>query len=184
MKHQVNDALVAEFAKRLRSGGPLGEVFPYPPSECDFTETQKQLIKEAKEAQKARKKLFKKTKAAEPQPAPKAVAPKSPVPPPPKAFAPKPSTPVQTAAAKQQSLTKLEKMFYLQQERCFFCGEKMTLAEANIEHLLPLSKDGKRTEDNEVVCHKSLNETFGDLPLKQKFEFVLKAAGSFRCPKK
>jgi len=47
-----------------------------------------------------------------------------------------------------------------------------------------LSKGGKRTEDNEVICHKTLNDTFGDLPLKQKFEFVLKAAGSFRCPKK
>jgi hypothetical protein len=28
-----------------------------------------------------------------------------------------------------------------------------------------------------------LNETFGNLPLKQKFEFALKAAGSFRRPK-
>ena len=75
-------------------------------------------------------------------------------------------------------------MFYLQQEKCFFCGEKLALVDANIEHLHPLSKGGKRTEDNEVVCHKSLNDTFGNLPLKQKFEFVLKAAGSFRCPKK
>ena len=55
---------------------------------------------------------------------------------------------------------------------------------ANIEHLHPLSKGGKRTEDNEVACHKSLNDTFGNMPLKQKFKFVLEAAGSFRCPKK
>lgn len=184
MKHPVNDALVAEFAKRLRSGGPLGEVFPYPPSECDFTETQKQWIKEAKEAQKARKKLLKKTKTAEPQPAPKTGDPKSPVPPATKTIAPKPPALVPTPAAKAHSLNKLEKMLYLQQGKCFFCGEKLTLAEANIEHLHPLSKGGTRTEDNEVVCHKTLNETFGNLPLKQKFEFVLKAAGSFRCPKK
>jgi 5-methylcytosine-specific restriction endonuclease McrA len=74
-------------------------------------------------------------------------------------------------------------MLYLQQGKCFFCGEKLALADANIEHLHPLSLGGKRTEDNEVVCHKSLNDTYGNLPLKQKFEFVLKAAGSFRCPK-
>jgi hypothetical protein len=47
-----------------------------------------------------------------------------------------------------------------------------------------LSKGGTRTEDNEVVCHKTLNETFGNMPLKGKFEFVLKHSGSFRCPQK
>ena len=86
-------------------------------------------------------------------------------------------------APKPQSPTKLERILYLQQGKCFFCGEKLAMADANIEHLYPMSKGGMRTEDNEVVCHKTLNDTFGDLPLKQKFEFVLKAAGSFRCPK-
>lgn len=75
-------------------------------------------------------------------------------------------------------------MLYLQGGKCFFCGEILQPGEANIEHLYPLSKGGKRTEDNEVVCHKTLNETFGDMPLKDKFEFVLKHSGSFRCPKK
>jgi hypothetical protein len=46
------------------------------------------------------------------------------------------------------------------------------------------SLGGTRTEGNEVARHKSLNETFGNLPLKRKFEFALKAAGSFQCPKK
>ena len=48
MKKTVNDALVAEHAKRLRAGGPLGEVFPWPISECEFTEAQKLVIKEAR----------------------------------------------------------------------------------------------------------------------------------------
>lgn len=111
-------------------------------------------------------------------------APPKPVAPPAKAVAPKPATPVPAPPPKSQSLSKLEKMHFLQQGKCFFCGETVALADANIEHLHPLSKGGTRSEDNEVVCHKSLNETFGNLPLKQKFEFVLKAAGSFRCPKK
>ena len=186
MKKPVDDASVAECAKRIRSGGPVGAVFPYPLSQCGFTEAQKLLIKEAR---KAREKLLKKSKpqpTTPPQPQPKTVTLKSAAPPPsqPKAVAPKPAALVRAPVPKSQSLTKLEKMFYLQQERCFFCGEKLAMADANIEHLHPLSKGGKRTEDNEVVCHKSLNETFGNMPLKQKFDFVLKAAGSFRCPKK
>lgn len=234
MKRPVDDALVAEYMKRLRSGEPVGAMFPCPLSECDFTDEQKAVMKEAR---KARKQLLKKSKPqpatpSQPQPKPvtlkptappppkaKIVAPKpaGPVrmpasksqslsvleqllfpaapkpaipksaatpPPKPKAAAPKPAPPNPAPAPKTQSLTKLEKLFYLQQEKCFFCGEKLALTDANIEHLHPLSKGGTRTEDNEVVCHKSLNDTFGNLPLKQKFEFVLKAAGSFRCPKK
>ena len=167
----VNDSSVAEYTKRLRSGGPVGPAFPYPLSECGFTEAQKLSIKEAR---KARKQLVKKSQpqpAAPPQPKPKTVA-------------PKPAARIQAPAPQPKTLNKLEKMLYLQQDCCFFCGEKLALAEANIEHLHPLSLGGNRTEDNEVVCHKTLNDTFGNLPLKQKFEFVLKAAGSFRCPKK
>jgi len=202
MKKPVNDALVAEYVKRLGSGGPVGEVFPYQLHECDFTMQQKARIAAG---HTARQKILNKIKSqptTSPQKTTKSAAPKptavakpaaKPAPPKPVAPAPAPktaaprpklATPVQSPAPRSEGLKKLERMFYLQHEKCFFCGEKLALAEANIEHLHPLSKGGQRTEDNEVVCHKTLNETFGDLPLKQKFEFVLKAAGSFRCPKK
>ncbi|MEY4916456.1 MAG: hypothetical protein RL616_369 [Verrucomicrobiota bacterium] len=171
MKKTVSDALVKEYAKRLRTGVALGEVFPYPLPECEFTETQKSLIKQARDA---RAKLGQKPKlqpSALPQPKKPGVA-------------TKPVAPSRSPAPKSSALSKLEKMFYLQHGKCFFCGEKLALAEANIEHLNPISLGGNRTEDNEVVCHKSLNETFGNLALKRKFEFVLKSAGSFQCPKK
>lgn len=234
MKKPVDDALVVEYAKQLRSGGPVRAVFPYPLSECALTDEQKAVIKEARKARKQVQKKSKPQSAAPLQPQPKAIAliptthpppkakpvapkpaapfqarasksqslsmlekmlfpvapkttitkPTAPLPPTPKVVAPKPAAPAPAPVPKSQSLTKLEKLFYLQQEKCFFCSEKLALADANIEHLHPLSKGGKRTEDNEVVCHKSLNDTFGNLPLKQKFEFVLKAAGSFRCPKR
>ena len=171
MKKTVNDALVKEYAKRLRTGVALGEVFPYPLLECEFTESQKLLIQQASDV---RAKLGQKTK---PQPTTLPQPKKSNV-------ASKPSEPIRSPAPKSSVLSKLEKLLYLQQNQCFFCGEKLALAEANIEHLHPLSKGGTRTEDNEVVCHKSLNETFGNLALKRKFEFVLKSAGSFQCPKK
>jgi hypothetical protein len=226
MKKPVTDALVAEYTKRLRAGGPVGAVFPQPLSECDFNEAQKFLIKEARKARKQLEKKSKPQSASSSQPQPKPVATKPTAPPPskPKPVAHKPAAPVQAQASRSQSLSMLEKMLYpatsktailkpagpkskpvapvqapdsetksltkrerilyLQQGKCFFCGEKLALEDANIEHLHPLSLGGKSTADNEVVCHKSLNDTFGNLPLKQKFEFVLKAAGSFRCPKK
>lgn len=195
MKKPVHHALVAEYAKRLRDGGAVGTVFPYPLSECDFTETQKLVINEAR---KVRKELLKKSTSRQPQSALKPqsldVLEKMLYPTTTKSAAQKPAAPsakvmvskptASVPAPAPQSLNKLKKMLFLQHEKCFFCGEKLAPADASIEHLNPLSLGGARTEDNEVVCHKSLNETFGNLPLKRKFEFVLKAAGSFQCPKK
>jgi hypothetical protein len=183
MKKTVTDALVAEYTKRLRAGGPVGAVFPQPLSECNFNEAQKFLIKEARKVRRQLEKKSTPQPTPPPQPQLKPVAPKTRIPKP-TAHKPKPAAPAPVSAPKTQTLSKFEKMFFLQHEKCFFCGEKLALADANIEHLHPLSKGGTRTDDNEVVCHKSLNDTFGNMPLKQKFEFVLKAAGSFRCPKK
>lgn len=89
---------------------------------------------------------------------------------------------VPSPVPKPKVLSKLSKMLYLQSGRCFFCGEPLREEDASIEHLNPTSKGGTRTEDNEVVCHATLNETFGNMDLKRKFEFTLKAAGKFKCP--
>lgn len=90
---------------------------------------------------------------------------------------------VEPEVQKPRPASKLAKMLYLQSGRCFFCGDLLKEEDASIEHLNPRSKGGPSTEDNEVVCHRSLNATFGDLDLKRKFEFVLKSAGKFQCPK-
>jgi len=89
---------------------------------------------------------------------------------------------VASKPTKAKTLTKLQKMLYLQSGRCFFCGQPLREEDATIEHLNPRSKGGTSTEDNEVVCHATLNDTFGNMDLKRKFEFSLKAAGSFKCP--
>lgn len=88
-----------------------------------------------------------------------------------------------TKKAAARGLTKLEKYIYLQHGKCFFCGEKITLMSATIEHLNPVSKGGERTEANEVACCSTVNHTFGDMDLKRKFEFVLKSSAPFKCPK-
>ena len=76
----------------------------------------------------------------------------------------------------------MRRLLYLQSGRCFFCGELLKEENASIEHLNPKSRGGASSEDNEVVCHKSLNQTLGDMDLKSKFAFVLKSAGCFKCP--
>jgi hypothetical protein len=85
--------------------------------------------------------------------------------------------------AKPRSLSKLERMLYLQSGRCFFCGEQLKAEDASIEHLNPKCAGGKNDEENEVVCHRSLNEAFGSMGLRGKFAFVLTSAGAFKCPK-
>lgn len=95
----------------------------------------------------------------------------------------KPSPTTTTVQApKTPSNSKLGKMLYLQSGKCFFCGQTLSESDASIEHLHPTSKGGTRTEDNEVICCKALNHTFGNMDFKRKFEFVLKSAGNFKCP--
>ncbi len=82
----------------------------------------------------------------------------------------------------KKPLTKLRKMLYLQSGRCFFCGEELREEQASIEHLVAKKWGGKSEEWNQVVCHASINETFGAMDLKSKFEFVIKSTGRLKCP--
>lgn len=171
MKAKVTDSAVAEYVSRIKAGIPLGTLFPAKMSDCDFTDHQRQLIRAARTA---RKQALKKTKV------PTATLAQPPL----KADAPAAAIVAATKPAKPKALTKLRKMLYLQSGRCFFCGQPLPEEDASIEHLNPKSRGGKNTEDNEVVCHASLNETFGALDVKRKFEFVLRSAGAFTCPTK
>jgi 5-methylcytosine-specific restriction endonuclease McrA len=171
MKTPVSDASVAEYAKRLRAGGPLGQVFPNAMSECAFTEQQREEIRKARLDRR-------RTQKSAPAQSDTAKQTNKPT---------KTSSLVTASLPKSdipKASSKLRKMLYLQSGLCFFCGEPLKEEDASIEHLYPKSRGGKSAEDNEVVCHKSLNETFGALDLKRKFAFVLKSAGSFRCPEK
>ncbi len=90
--------------------------------------------------------------------------------------------PAKPVTSKAKSMSKLECMLFLQHGKCFFCGEPLLIADASIEHLNPKSRGGSSSEDNEVVCHKALNQVFGDLDLKRKFAYTLRNAGQFKCP--
>lgn len=163
MKTPVTDAAVEEYVTRILSGGPLGKVFPGTLSECDFTPTQREKIRKARAEKRILQKKVKPT-----------VTP----------IATKPNTKasIQPEPNPTKALTKLKRILYLQGGNCFFCGKSLGEGDASVEHLNPKSRGGTSTEDNEVVCHKSLNHVFGNMELKRKFEFVLKTKGSFRCP--
>jgi len=95
-----------------------------------------------------------------------------------------PAKPVKVPSEKVMGLRKLEKLLYLQSGRCFFCNEPLSLKDASIEHLQPQSQEGKNSDDNVAACCVALNQIFGNMDLKRKFEFVLKSAGKFKCPRK
>ena len=163
MKTPVTDVAVNEYVARLLAGGPLGKVFPGKLSECDFTPTQREKIRKARADKRWAQKNGKLTVTpAKPQPNSKS----------PPHLEPKAS----------KALSKLRKMLYLQGGSCFFCGMPLAEVDASIEHLNPKSRGGASAEDNEVVCHRTLNHAFGNMDLKRKFEFVLKTKGTFRCP--
>ena len=171
MKENVSDEAVQEYVERLRSGSPLGKVFPAKISECAFTDSQRELIRVARAQRKA--KLKEMRSAAQPAKSADTNGTKS-----------QASSSSFCESPKTRPLTKLRKMLYLQSGRCFFCGQPLSESEASIEHLVPRSQGGSSGIDNEVVCHSSLNETFGDMGVKEKIEFVLRSAGSFVCPKR
>jgi hypothetical protein len=185
MKTQVSDAAVHEYVAKIRNGLPTGNVFPCRMSDCEFTPAQRETIKQARVDVKAAKRNGK-ALTGPPLQTERAVkfvpptAKETPLPEPhPLSLIPAPAP----GAKQHKGLTKLRRMLYLQSGRCFFCGELLKEENASIEHLHPKSRGGTSSEDNEVVCHRSLNQVFGDMDLKTKFSFVLKSSGAFKCPK-
>lgn len=78
--------------------------------------------------------------------------------------------------------TKLDKLLYLQNGECFFCGCVLTKAEASIEHLLAKSKGGSDADGNGVACCVTLTRTFGNMELKGKVRLGLERKRNFECP--
>lgn len=89
---------------------------------------------------------------------------------------PKPSGRVAGAA--------LDRLYYLQHGKCFYCGSALDRADASVDHIHPKSKGGTNVDDNLVVCCKRLNIFFGDRGVKEKMSFLVNASGNVMCPTK
>ena len=49
------------------------------------------------------------------------------------------------------------KLFHRQDEKCFYCGEKMLKTDFTIDHVIPFSKGGHNTIGNILLCCRSCN---------------------------
>jgi hypothetical protein len=93
-----------------------------------------------------------------------------------------PGSEVRPGRPAPMATTPLDRLTFAQGGLCFFCREPLPRSEASVEHLVATANGGTNSDDNCVVCCKSLNRLFGSLPLKEKIRIVLNQNGSFKCP--
>lgn len=78
---------------------------------------------------------------------------------------------------------QLERLMFVQGERCFFCEQSIPEGEASVEHLIARANGGVNGDENCVACCKSVNALLSSHPLKEKLRVVLNQKGRFKCPK-
>lgn len=79
-------------------------------------------------------------------------------------------------------MKQLERLLFLQGNRCFFCGNEIPDGEASVEHLVASSNGGAKEDENCIVCCKSVNAALGNLSIKAKLQAILNHRGQFVCP--
>lgn len=80
-------------------------------------------------------------------------------------------------------MKQLERLLFLQGQRCFFCLDPIPDGEASVEHLVASANGGGNGDENCVACCKAVNAAFGSLSVKEKLQAVLNQRGSFDCPR-
>lgn len=81
------------------------------------------------------------------------------------------------------SMKQLERLLFLQGQRCFFCQQPIPDGEASVEHLVASANGGTNGDENCVACCKAVNSALGSLSIKEKIQVVLNQRGMFSCPK-
>ncbi len=76
----------------------------------------------------------------------------------------------------------IERLLFAQGGLCFFCQQKLTPADASVEHLVATANGGGNGDENTVACCKALNTLLGRISLKEKLRVVLNQKGVFKCP--
>ncbi len=69
--------------------------------------------------------------------------------------------------SKVQYTALSEKLWKIQNQRCFICGEKIDLLlnQTNIDHITPLANGGKDDEKNFALTHDNCNKSKQDADL-------------------
>jgi len=76
----------------------------------------------------------------------------------------------------------IERLLFAQGGLCFFCQQKLAVADASVEHLVATSNGGGNGDENTIACCKALNALLGRMSLKEKLRVVLNQKGVFKCP--
>jgi hypothetical protein len=79
-------------------------------------------------------------------------------------------------------MKQLERLLFLQGNRCFFCEQPIPQGEASVEHLVASANGGPKDDENCVVCCKAVNAALGSLSVKGKLRAILSHRGLFSCP--
>ncbi|OYU27558.1 MAG: endonuclease [Burkholderiales bacterium PBB2] len=80
-------------------------------------------------------------------------------------------------------MKQLERLLFLQGQRCFFCQQAIPDGEASVEHLVASANGGSNGDENCVACCKAVNSALGSLSIKEKLQVVLNQRGTFSCPR-
>lgn len=78
-------------------------------------------------------------------------------------------------------MKQLQRLLFLQGNKCFFCNHAIPKGQATVEHLQAVSNGGKKSDENAVVCCKDANAWLGSRSVKEKFEVVLNHSRESAC---
>lgn len=81
-------------------------------------------------------------------------------------------------------MASVAKLLMIQGGKCFYCGNKLVLEEATVDHVIPKALGGDNTEANTVACCHSINQAFGNATPKEKLTAIINAGGRIECPPK
>jgi hypothetical protein len=79
-------------------------------------------------------------------------------------------------------MKQLERLLFLQGNRCFFCEQPIPSGEASVEHLNATANGGAKDDENCVACCRAVNAALGSLSVKAKLRAILNHRGTFACP--
>lgn len=79
-------------------------------------------------------------------------------------------------------MANIAKLLMLQGGKCFYCGNKLALEDATIDHVLAKALGGDNSEANTVACCHSINHAFGNATPKEKLTAIINAGGRIDCP--
>lgn len=81
-------------------------------------------------------------------------------------------------------MANIAKLLMLQGGKCFYCGNKLALEDATVDHVLAKALGGDNSEANTVACCHSINQAFGNATPKEKLTAIMNAGGRIDCPPK